>query len=137
MFLFSIENVVNEGADTIVGMEGLYYFMILIIDPDIIPFGVMLDHVILEQLTEDLAIDPLGCHRLLTFFLSQFIHVGLESVFSFVFFEQTPSWVSHEIIGHLMHLAFRSQILIFFEHLQELGTIDFSLGFFLLVTNLL
>lgn len=36
-----------------------------------------------------------------------------------------------------MHLAFRGQILIFLKHLQELGAVDFGLGLFLLVTDLL
>jgi hypothetical protein len=88
-------------------------------------------------LAEGLAVYPLGCHRLLTFFLGQLVHIGLEGVFSFMLLEQTPSWVGHEIIGHFMHLAFRGQILIFLKHLQELGAVDFGLGLFLLVTDLL
>lgn len=137
MFLFGIEDVVDEGADAIVRVKGLDYFVVLVIDADIVPFGVVLDHVVLEHLVEGLAVDPLGCHRFLTFLLRQFVHIGLEGILSFMFLEQTPSWISHEIISHPMHLDLRGQILIFLKHLQELSSIDFSLGFLLLVTDLL
>jgi len=69
LFLLGIEDVFKEGADTIVGVQCFEVFIILVLNPDVVPFTVILDLVFLELISELLAIFSFLSVYLFFFFL--------------------------------------------------------------------
>ena len=68
-------------------MQCLIDLVVFVLGSDIVPFGVVLNQVCLEQLPEGFAVLFLYPESFVLLFLCELVEVGLEGIFPFVLFE--------------------------------------------------